>query len=107
VTAAGRAGADFTTIVTLASGNRELQTHVDLVMTRTQRLFSRTKKDEDLAGLGEWALREILTYLEADDRASRGGPVSADLHRVPRGHRDHAFRQRLLPRLNRAPRGRV
>jgi len=69
VTAAGRAGADFTTIVTLASGNRELQTHVDLVMTRTQRLFSRTKKDET------WQVwvngyREILTYLEADDRAA-------------------------------------
>jgi len=46
-----------------------LQTHVDLVMTRTQRLFSRTKKDET------WQVwvngyREILTYLEADDRAA-------------------------------------
>ena len=69
VTAAGSAGADFTTIVTLASGNRELQTHIDLVMTRTQRLFSRAKKDET------WQVwvngyREILTYLEADDRAA-------------------------------------
>ncbi|MDT7672996.1 MAG: hypothetical protein QOD82_898, partial [Pseudonocardiales bacterium] len=38
VTAAGGAGADFSTIVILASGNRELQTHVDLVVARTLRL---------------------------------------------------------------------
>src|ERR1700754_1589394 len=42
VTAAGGAGADFSTIVILASGNRELQTHVDLVVARTLRLLALT-----------------------------------------------------------------
>lgn len=69
MTAASRASADFTTIVTLASGNRELQTHVDLVMTRTRRLFSFAQKDETWQ---VWAngYREILTFLAADDRAA-------------------------------------
>ncbi|HTF48793.1 MAG TPA: GntR family transcriptional regulator [Pseudonocardia sp.] len=69
MTAAGGAGADFTTIVTLASGNRELQTHVDLVIARIKRLFARAKTDE------AWQVwvngyREILTHLEADDQAA-------------------------------------
>jgi DNA-binding GntR family transcriptional regulator len=69
VTVAGAAGADFSTIVTLASGNRELQTHVDLVIARTQRLLAHTRTE------GAWQVwvngyREILTFLEADDRAA-------------------------------------
>jgi len=69
VTVAGAAGADFSTIVTLASGNRELQTHVDLVIARTQRLLAHTRTER------AWQVwvngyREILTFLEADDRAA-------------------------------------
>ena len=36
------AGADFSTIMISASGNRELQTHVDLVVTRMRRLLGLT-----------------------------------------------------------------
>ncbi|MEV4641285.1 GntR family transcriptional regulator [Actinoplanes sp. NPDC049548] len=38
VLAAGAAGADFGTIVVLASGNRELQSMIDLVVSRTMRI---------------------------------------------------------------------
>lgn len=40
VLAAGAAGADFSTIVILASGNRELQSMVDLVVARTTRILA-------------------------------------------------------------------
>ncbi|MFI7598746.1 GntR family transcriptional regulator [Actinoplanes sp. NPDC049681] len=40
VLAAGAAGADFSTIAILASGNRELQTMVDLVVARTLRILA-------------------------------------------------------------------
>ena len=40
VLAAGAAGADFSTIVILASGNRELQSMVDLVVARTLRILA-------------------------------------------------------------------
>jgi DNA-binding GntR family transcriptional regulator len=67
VTSAGVA--DFSTIVTLASGNRELQTHIDLVIARTQRLLAHAKTEQ------AWQVwvngyREILTCLETDDRAA-------------------------------------
>lgn len=68
-TAAGAAGADFSTIVILASGNRELQTHVDLVVARTTRLMS-------LSGVtGVWKVwiegyREVLGALEAGDHTA-------------------------------------
>ncbi|WP_445187487.1 GntR family transcriptional regulator [Pseudonocardia sp. Cha107L01] len=67
VTAAGGAGADFSTIVILASGNRELQTHVDLVVARTLRLLALTA---DSAAWQVWTqgYRETLACLEADDR---------------------------------------
>jgi DNA-binding GntR family transcriptional regulator len=42
VATATSAGADFSTIMILASGNRELQTHVDLVVTRMRRLLGLT-----------------------------------------------------------------
>lgn len=42
VGAATSAGADFSTIMISASGNRELQTHVDLVVTRMRRLLGLT-----------------------------------------------------------------
>jgi DNA-binding GntR family transcriptional regulator len=40
VLAAGAAGADFSTIVIMASGNRELQPMVDLVVARTMRILA-------------------------------------------------------------------
>ncbi|WP_219412372.1 GntR family transcriptional regulator [Pseudonocardia nigra] len=46
VTAAGAAGADFSTIMIMASGNRELQTHVDLVVARTLRLLAHTARGD-------------------------------------------------------------
>jgi DNA-binding GntR family transcriptional regulator len=42
VATATSAGADFSTIMISASGNRELQTHVDLVVTRMRRLLGLT-----------------------------------------------------------------
>lgn len=67
-TAAAAAGADFSTVVILASGNRELQTHVDLVVTRTLRVLALTPKSE------VWHVwldgyRETLDLLERGDRA--------------------------------------
>ena len=67
-TAAGSAGSDFSTIAIMASGNRELQTHVDLVVARTLRLLALT------AGSDVWQIwvdgyRDTLELLEADDRA--------------------------------------
>lgn len=64
ITAATAAGADFSTIVILASGNRELQTHVDLVVARTLRLLAGS------AGADIWEVwvtgyRETLELLEA------------------------------------------
>jgi len=67
VTAAGGAGADFSTIVILASGNRELQTHVDLVVARTLRLLALTA-DSDAWRVWTQGYQETLALLEADDR---------------------------------------
>lgn len=66
--AAAVAGADFSTIAISASGNRELQTHVDLVVARTLRLFALT------AAVDVWQIwvdgyREMLQRLDAEDRA--------------------------------------
>jgi DNA-binding GntR family transcriptional regulator len=68
VTAAGAAGADFSTIAILASGNRELQTHVDLVVARTLRLLALTA-ESDVWQVWIDGYRETLELLEADDGA--------------------------------------
>jgi DNA-binding GntR family transcriptional regulator len=65
--AAGAAGADFSTIVILASGNRELQSMVDLVVARTTRILAMTP-DSDLWATWIEGHDEILTLLEAGDR---------------------------------------
>jgi DNA-binding GntR family transcriptional regulator len=67
VATAAASGADFSTIAILASGNRELQTHVDLVVARTLRLLALT------AGSDVWQIwirgyRETLELLEAGER---------------------------------------
>jgi DNA-binding GntR family transcriptional regulator len=67
VTAAGAAGADFSTIAILASGNRELQTHVDLVVARTLRLHALTA-ESDVWQVWIDGYRETLELLEADDK---------------------------------------
>jgi DNA-binding GntR family transcriptional regulator len=64
--AATSAGADFSTIMISACGNRELQTHVDLVVTRMRRLLVLTPER------GQWGpwidgYAEVLTLLEQDE----------------------------------------
>ena len=57
------------TVVTLASGNRELQTHVDLVVARFARLHALVLNDDS------WAIwidgyQESLAFLRAHDTFS-------------------------------------
>jgi DNA-binding GntR family transcriptional regulator len=80
VTAAGAAGADFSTIAILASGNRELQTHVDLVVARTLRLLALTA-ESDVWQVWIDGYRETLELLEADDKEGAVGgsrPIYGD-----------------------------
>jgi DNA-binding GntR family transcriptional regulator len=72
MTAAAGVGADFSTTVILASGNRELQTHIDLVVTRTRRVFALTAQSQALQIWQIWldGYRETLEHLEAGDNAS-------------------------------------
>ena len=68
VVAAGAAGADFSTTVILASGNRELQSMVDLVVARTNRILAMAPEE------GLWQTwidghHDIIALLEADDHA--------------------------------------
>lgn len=69
VTAAYAAGADFSTIMILASGNRELQTHVDLTVTRTQRILA-LGHDDRMWTLWIDGYRAVLALLERDDRGA-------------------------------------
>src|SRR3569833_1336294 len=66
VLAAGAAGADFSTIVILASGNRELQSMVDLVVARTMRILAMTA-ESDLWRIWIDGHAEIIELLEAGD----------------------------------------
>lgn len=68
VAMAAAAGADFSTIAISASGNRELQVHVDLVVSRTLRLLALTA-DSDVWQLWIDGYREMLQRLDADDRS--------------------------------------
>jgi len=65
--AAGAAGADFSTIVILASGNRELQSMVDLVVARTTRLLAMTPESNLWSAWIE-GHDAVLELLEAGDR---------------------------------------
>ena len=69
VTLAGAAGSDFSTIAILASGNRELQTHVDLVVARTLRLLALTAAS-DIWEIWIRGYRETLELLERDERGA-------------------------------------
>jgi DNA-binding GntR family transcriptional regulator len=66
--AAGAAGADFSTIVILASGNRELQSMVDLVVARTLRILAMSAQS-NLWTTWIDGHNAILELLEAGDRA--------------------------------------
>lgn len=67
VLAAGSAGAEFSTIVILASGNRELQSMVDLVVARTMRILAMTG-GSDLWSTWVEGHDAIIGLLEAGDR---------------------------------------
>jgi DNA-binding GntR family transcriptional regulator len=66
VLAAGAAGADFSTTVILASGNRELQSMVDLVVARTMRILAMTA-ESDLWRIWIDGHADIIKLLEAGD----------------------------------------
>lgn len=72
LTAAAAVGADFSTIVLAASGNRELQTHVDLVVARTLRVLSLTPTNQ-IWQIWAAGYRECLDLLDAGqlDTATR------------------------------------
>ena len=66
VLAAGAAGADFSSIVILASGNRELQSMVDLVVARSMRILAVTAESE-LWNTWIDGYEAILQLLDAGD----------------------------------------
>jgi DNA-binding GntR family transcriptional regulator len=66
VLAAGAAGADFSTIVILASGNRELQSMVDLVVARTTRILA-MGAESNLWDVWITGHDQVLALLEAGD----------------------------------------
>ena len=68
VLAAGAAGADFSTIVILASGNRELQSMVDLVVARTLRILA-MGAESNLWDVWITGHEQVLQHLEAGDPA--------------------------------------
>jgi DNA-binding GntR family transcriptional regulator len=64
--AAGAAGAAFSSVVILASGNRELQTMVDLVVARTTRILAMAS-ESDLSSTWVEGHDAVLGLLEAGD----------------------------------------
>ncbi|GAA0812869.1 GntR family transcriptional regulator [Spirilliplanes yamanashiensis] len=64
--AATAAGADFSTVVILASGNRELQSMVDLVVARTTRILAQTA-ESDLWQIWIEGHDGVLAALEGGD----------------------------------------
>lgn len=66
VLAAGAAGADFSTTVILASGNRELQSMVDLVVARSLRILA-MRAESELWSTWIDGHEEIIRLLEAGD----------------------------------------
>lgn len=67
-TVGSAAGADVSTIMISASGNQELQTHVDLTVTRTLRLLA-LAADDDLWRVWRDGYRDVIDLLEHDRRA--------------------------------------
>jgi DNA-binding GntR family transcriptional regulator len=67
VAAAASAGADFSAVMISASGNRELQTHVDLVVARIRRLLGLTA-ESDLWRPWVDGYSQVMTLLEQGHR---------------------------------------
>lgn len=67
VTTAAGVGADFSTTIVMASGNRELQTHIDLVVARTLRILALTP-ESSIWTVWRDGYRDTLELLEAGDR---------------------------------------
>jgi DNA-binding GntR family transcriptional regulator len=67
VTAASAAGADFSTIAVLASGNRELQSLIDLVVTRSLRMLA-LGPDSEIWTPWIAGYREVVELLERGER---------------------------------------
>jgi DNA-binding GntR family transcriptional regulator len=63
------AGADFSTVVILASGNRELQAMVDLVVARTLRILA-LKPESDLWDVWITGYGDVLALLERGERGA-------------------------------------
>jgi DNA-binding GntR family transcriptional regulator len=89
ITTAAEVGAAFSSTITEASGNRELQTHIDLVVTRTLRILALTQEST------VWAVwldgyREVVERLEAGDRIGA-------LHRYRRIYADYRLCVQNLP----------
>ncbi len=89
VTTAGAAGADVSTIAIMASGNRELQTHVDLVVARTLRMLA-LAADSDIWQIWIDGYREMLDRLDAGDREGY-------IERHRQIYRDYRARVETLP----------
>src|SRR3954454_17306462 len=68
VVAAAQAGTHFSSTITEASGNRELQTHIDLVVARTLRILALTP-DSSAWNLSLDGYRDTLELLESNNRA--------------------------------------
>jgi DNA-binding GntR family transcriptional regulator len=83
VPAASVAGTQFSTTITMACGNRELQLHVDLVVARLLRLLALTAESVVWPVWLE-GYRETLEYLEAGDH-----PAALDRYRqIYTGYRE-------------------
>jgi DNA-binding GntR family transcriptional regulator len=89
VTTAAGAGADFSSTITAASGNRELQTHIDLVVARTLRILALTP-DSSVWAVWLDGYRETLELLE-------GGNRTAALDRYRRIYADYRLCVQRLP----------
>ena len=73
VTAAPAAGADFSTIVVMAGGNRELQPLVDLVVTRSMRMLRARRPEVTCGSRGS---RVPATSSSCSSRANAGGAAA-------------------------------
>jgi DNA-binding GntR family transcriptional regulator len=69
VTSAAEVGARFSSMITEAGGNRELQTHIDLVVARTLRILALTP-DRKVWAIWLDGYRETLEHLESGDQAA-------------------------------------
>jgi DNA-binding GntR family transcriptional regulator len=71
VTAARQASAELSTRLTLAGGNRELRTHMDLIIARTLRILA-LAPDSQVWPVWLDGYREVLDHLEAGRRDAAG-----------------------------------